>query len=108
MTDSYILLLNILKLCYYNGCRDDLAPLLGEMDIDIFADGMPADLEVLDLWKNIYRDNDSNDVLKEKIIDLLNLLERMYTFDFSQTKIAISNMSDNEINLIRKTGGRLP
>lgn len=87
MYREYLILFDILEYCFNNNSNDlDLPPFLGEISPYLWDGGMPIDCSVYDDWLEISRHINNHHELIDAIIELLELYEKSFSFDFCETK----------------------
>lgn len=95
---TFLMFYYILDQCYEVYPEDDFGGFLGSISPEMWGDGMPVDMGILDEW---------NDFCNEAIIDASNILsyvygfmeyyECNYGFDFSNIKKWIKHEADKEV-----------
>lgn len=94
---EFWLLFLLLDRCYTHCREDDLGGLLGALNPQIWADGLPADRADLADWEDPHHDNDlRRDAFIKRVIAFLQDFGRRYGFDFSRTIVFLKNMDDAE------------
>lgn len=94
---EFWLLFLLLDRCYAHCQEDDLGILLGALNPQIWADGLPADRADLAEWEDTHHDDDlRRDAFINRIIAFLQDFGHRYGFDFSRTIAWLENVDDAE------------
>lgn len=94
---EFWLLFLLLDRCYTHCQEDGLGILLGALNPQLWADGLPADRADLADWEDTHHDNDlRRDAFIKRVIAFLQDFGRRYGFDFSRTIVCLKNMDDAE------------
>lgn len=94
---EFWLLFLLLDRCYTHCREDDPGVLLGALNPQIWADGLPADRADLSEWEDTHRDDDlRREVFINRIIGFLQDFGWRYGFDFSRTIVLLENVDEEE------------
>lgn len=103
---SFLTFFFILDQCYAQCQGDDLGGFLGAISPEIWEDGQPIDIAILNDWEKISNPPTVNEhnVVK-KTYDFLNYYEKQFGFKFAETKQCLIMLSNQTVvdNAILKT-----
>ena len=97
---NYKDMVKILDFVYFQTYNDDLGSLMGNLAMDIFADGLPADWADYEFWLACIEPIKKTD-LKNQTIAFLKAFSAEYpSYDMSATILCVESLTIEQINQI--------
>ena len=96
--ETFLVFFYILDLGYEYCKGDDLGGFLGSISPELWEDGYPADMAILDDWNRFEPQKKINKLnIINEIYDFLNDYEKEFGYDFHETRLWLVNEVDDEI-----------